>query len=535
MIKAVAYARFSSENQRDESIEAQLRAIHKFADENGYEINEEYIDRAKSGTNDRREEFQRMIADSALGDFEVVLIHKLDRFARNRYDSALYKRELRGNGVQLISVLEQFGEVPESIIMEGLLESMSEYYSANLSREVKKGQYENALACKHTGGAAPLGYRVNSELRYEIEEAEAEHVRYIYDCVLNGIGYGEIITSLNERGIVTRRGNPFGKNSLYEILRNEKYTGVYIYRRSSPASFSGKRNNHKSRNSDDIIRIEDGMPQIISREIFETVQQIMDRRKQGRSPRSTAKENYLLSGKIVCGVCGNTFCGNRIHSGRNKQLYVTYRCNTRSNKGRKLCENKDINRNYIEKYVLKLLAEVLFDEKRLPKVIEEYNHSVLENDEQYSYELKTLEKSIRKKKKEIDNLVNVIASTGSDALTAALAEREKELASLKTQRRELEMRSSTVDVDTDEITEAFRKGKELLMSGQLPRIKQLIELYVSRVEVYPEYVTVKLNYMPALQASASDGSLGQLGDTYEKALEFEESIDRKRLIREGME
>lgn len=142
MIRAAAYARYSSDNQCDESIDAQLRAIHKFADENGYKIVSEYIDRAKTGTNDRREEFQRMIRDSDDGDFEVVIVHKLDRFARKRYDSAIYRKTLEENGVKLVSVLEQFTDSPEGIIFVGMSEAMSEYYSANLSREVKKGQYE---------------------------------------------------------------------------------------------------------------------------------------------------------------------------------------------------------------------------------------------------------------------------------------------------------------------------------------------------------------------------------------------------------
>ena len=152
MIRAAAYARYSSDNQRDESIDAH---------ENGYQIVSEYIDRAKTGTNDRREEFQRMIRDSDDGDFEVVIVHKLDRFARKRYDSAIYRKALEENGVKLVSVLEQFTDSPEGIIFVGMSEAMSEYYSANLSREVKKGQYENAIACKHTGGFAPLGFRVN--------------------------------------------------------------------------------------------------------------------------------------------------------------------------------------------------------------------------------------------------------------------------------------------------------------------------------------------------------------------------------------
>ena len=288
MIRAVAYARFSSDNQRDESIDAQLRAINKFAEENGYEIVGEYIDRAKTGTNDHREDFQRMIADSASGDFEAVIVHKLDRFARSRYDSAFYKRTLKNNGVQLVSVLEHFGDNPESIIMEGLLESMSEYYSANLSREVKKGQMENALACKHTGGQPPLGYRVTSDLKYEIDEDEAKVIRLIFNSVLNGMSYTDISEELNSRGYRTRRGMEFGKNSLYEILRNEKYAGVYTFRRSTPANCNGKRNNHGNRS--DMIRVEGGVPQIISREVFDAVQKIMDERKREPSPKNTAVE-----------------------------------------------------------------------------------------------------------------------------------------------------------------------------------------------------------------------------------------------------
>ena len=527
MIRAVAYARFSSDNQRDESIDAQLRAINKFSEENGYEIVGEYIDRAKTGTNDHREDFQRMIADSASGDFEAVIVHKLDRFARSRYDSAFYKRTLKNNGVQLVSVLEHFDDNPESIIMEGLLESMSEYYSANLSREVKKGQMENALACKHTGGQPPLGYRVTPDLKYEIDEDEAKVIRLIFNSVLNGMSYTDISEELNSRGFRTRRGMEFGKNSLYEILRNEKYAGVYTFRRSTPANSNGKRNNHGNRS--DMIRVEGGVPQIISREVFDAVQKIMDERKREPSPKNTAVEPYLLTGKVFCGICGKTYCGNRQWSGRSKRLYVTYRCNSRSEKGMHICGNKAINRDYLEKYVFRLLADVLFDEKRIPGVIAEYNKAVQENDDDFSDEIKSLDKSIKKLKKEIDNLVTVIANTASAVLAEALAEKEKELAALKTERRELEKRRVTVEVDRSEIVEAFRKGKELLLSGEIPHLKQLIKLYVRRIEVFTDYVTVYLNYLPALRASAEDGSLSGLNATYDNALDVENTISRRAL------
>ena len=529
MIRAAAYARFSSDNQRDESIDAQLRAIYKFAQDNGYEIVAEYIDRAKTGTNDRREDFQRMIADSASGDFEAVIVHKLDRFARSRYDSAFYKRTLKTNGVQLVSVLEHFGSEPESIIMEGLLESMSEYYSANLSREVKKGQMENALACKHTGGQPPLGYRVTPDLRYEINEDEARTIRLIFDSVINGMSYADISKELNRRGFRTRRGREFGKNSLYEILRNEKYAGVYTFRRSTPAGADGRRNNHGSRN--DMIRTEGGIPQIVSREEFEAVQKIMDSRKREPSPKCSAKEEYLLSGKVFCGVCGKTFCGNRQWSGRSKRLYVTYRCNSRSESGLRACGNKAINRDYLEKYVFRLLADVLFDEKRISSVIDEYNKTVQDNDDDFSKGIKDLDRSIKKLRKEIDNLVAVIADTGSAMLAEALSDKERELSALKTERRDIEQRRVTVDVNRAEIVEAFHKGRELLLSGEIPHLKQLIALYVRRIEVYPDYVAVFLTYLPVLKASADEQSLSALNDAYDGALDVENRISREALNR----
>ena len=255
----------------------------------------------------------------------------------------------------------------------------------------------------------------------------------------------------------------------------------------------------------------------------------MDERKREPSPKNTAVEPYLLTGKVFCGLCGKTYCGNRQWSGRSKRLYVTYRCNCRSEKGMHSCGNKAINRDYLERYVFKLLADVLFDEKRISGVISEYNKAVQENDDDFSDDIKSLDKSIKKLKKEIDNLVAVIASTASAALAEALSEKEKELSALKTERRELEKRRATVEVDRSEIVEAFNKGRELLLSGEIPHLKQLIRLYVRRIEVYPDCVSVYLNYMPVLKASADEQSLSVLNDAYDGALDVENTITRKAL------
>jgi len=237
--KAALYARFSSDNQREESIDAQIRAMRDYCQRNGMVIVRKYCDRARSATTDDRPEFLTMIADSKKCEFNFVVVHKLDRFSRSRYDSAYYKRELKKNEVSLLSVLEHMDDSPESIILESVLEGMSEYYSKNLAREVMKGLIESARQCKALGGRPPYGYTVNPVTRrYEVNEEEADAVRLIFQRVCEGLGYAEIITELNSLGYKTRNDNPFGKNSLAEILRNEKYKGIYIFNRASPYSQS---------------------------------------------------------------------------------------------------------------------------------------------------------------------------------------------------------------------------------------------------------------------------------------------------------
>ena len=142
--RAVAYARFSSEMQREESIDAQLRAIEEYTNKNHLVLCGSYIDRARSATTDDRPEFQKMIKDAQLGLFDAVIVHKLDRFSRNRFDSAVYRRKLRLAGVELYSVLENLDGSPESVILESVIEGFNEYYSRNLAREVEKGKKENA-------------------------------------------------------------------------------------------------------------------------------------------------------------------------------------------------------------------------------------------------------------------------------------------------------------------------------------------------------------------------------------------------------
>ena len=312
--KVAQYARFSSDNQRSESIDAQIRAMNQFCKQNHWQVVSTYTDEARSATTDNRPQFQQMIADSGKGLFDIVLVHKLDRFSRDRYDSAIYKKKLKKNHVKLCSVLERMDDSPESIMMEAVLEGMSEYYSKNLAREVMKGMNETALQCKHTGGCPPLGYDLDENRHLIVNEQEAQAVKIIFQMFADGHGYTTIIDYLNAHGYKTKRGKMFGKNSLYEILSNEKYTGVFVFNKAA-ARADGKRNNHAQKES--YIRIEGGCPAIIGKKLFAQVQRIKAKNKRNTG-RYHSKEFYLLTGKLVCDVCGKRMIGNLRFSGEVK-------------------------------------------------------------------------------------------------------------------------------------------------------------------------------------------------------------------------
>lgn len=511
-MKGVAYARYSSDNQREESIEAQLRAIHAYAVQKGIEITHEYVDRAKSATTDHRPEFQNMIYDSSFGDFDVILIHKLDRFARSRYDSAVYKRKLQNNGVKVISIMENLDDTPESVILEGLLDAMSEYYSKNLSREVHKGQKENALKCMHNGGIPPLGYDVNPVTkRYEINPEEAVTVRYIFKSIKEGMGYDTLIHQLNSRGMKTKLGNTFGKNSIHEILKNEKYRGCYVFNRSASKSVSGKRNNHANKTDEDVIRIEEGVPKIVSDDDFESVQSLLNKRVHRSDSNGNSKEVYLLSGKIFCGECQQSYSGNKKHGGRNKTIHVTYRCNNRSSKSGIICKNKEVNRDYVERYVLDILADVIFNPDRIPTLVDNYNHSLDEEEFEWRDQVDFMNKQIQKLEHKITNLTNVIAESGSTALLKALSSAESGKEKLEQQIREFTKTHQKIEVDKSVIVKAFYQAKEMLINGQLPETKQLINLYVDRVVVCKDCVKVSINTFELVISAATNKNIRENG------------------------
>ena len=289
---AVIYARYSSDNQREESIEGQIRECTAYAEKNGITIVKHYIDRAISAKTDNRPEFQQMIKDSDKKLFDIVLVWKLDRFARNRYDSARYKTQLKKNGVKLMSATEIISEGPEGIILESVLEGYAEYYSADLAEKVVRGQTENILKGRCNGGRGTFGYTLDSERKFHIDPLTSPFVLESFKKYNEGSTMKEIRDWLNENGIKNPVGGAFTYNSVEHMLKNRRYIGELKFR--------------------DVV-VPDAIPPIIPLELFEDVQEKIAKNKKAPARRK-AEDDYLLTTKLFCGYCGALMFGESVRN-----------------------------------------------------------------------------------------------------------------------------------------------------------------------------------------------------------------------------
>lgn len=295
--RAVIYARFSCNRQREASIEDQLRVCREWCAREGYEVAAEYCDRAVSGRTDDRPEFQRMIANA--GESEIVLVYMMDRFSRGEYDAPIYKRELATHGVKLVSALEQIPDSPEGIIYEKLLEGLAACESRKTAIRTKRGMEGNALKCK-TNGVRIFGYRRNGDDEYEVDEAQAAWVREAFALRLERMSMNAIAREFARRGLRTRKGNPCGQAMVQQMLRDRRYTGRY--------EWGG------------IVR-EGGMPQIVDEVTFMEVQGIKCRKQRS----SENWGDFALAGAALCAECGRNLQGVS-GRGRNNVKYEYYSC-----------------------------------------------------------------------------------------------------------------------------------------------------------------------------------------------------------------
>lgn len=510
-LKAVAYARYSSDNQREESIDAQLRAIRKYAEENNIVIIKTYVDRAMTARSDKRPQFQQMIMDSRKGIFDAAIVHKLNRFSRNKYDAAKYKHKLLKNNVNLISVIEKLDDTPESGIMESLLIGMAQYESENLAREVLKGSLENAQGCKHNGGLPPLGYSVDEKTQLYVVNENTKHiVEFIFKSYLSGYGYNWIKDELSKKGYITTKGNKFSVPTIKDILRNEKYTGTYIYNKAVAKDADGKRKSHKCKSEEEIVKVEGGLPAIISKKDFESVQKIMVKNKEIHNTFN-AKEVYLLSGLIFCGECGSKMVGNVSYrkSENEKQKYIMYRCNNRASSQKE--HIKSIRKDTIEDYILFEMEKMIFCDEAIKHLSSELSKFCDVKQKQMEDESKYLRSKLSKVEKEIENIISAVAEGNKHkSLMDRLTKLEGEKEDIEISIEEIKLKYPILEpINEKYLRNIFNRHKTSLEEKNLQLIKKFINLYIEKVFVYNDHIKVVFKLSPLLVECT-------YGETYHK-------------------
>ncbi|NCC68838.1 MAG: recombinase family protein, partial [Clostridia bacterium] len=352
---SAVYARYSSHRQGEQSIEGQYAEAQVFAASHGLTIVKEYADRAMTGRNDNREQFQQMLKDSAAGIFDSLIVWKTDRIGRNKEDIAFNKYTLKKNGVKIYYIAELIPDTPEGIILESVIEGMAAYYSEQLSQNIRRGQRASASKAQSTGGNRPLGYRTGADKRFEIDPETAPTVRMVFDMYSKGSTCAEIITELNRQGRKTLRGGAFNKSSIHRLLTNEKYIGVYSFK--------------------DDVRIEGGVPRIIDDETFRKVQGMLKVNKRAPAHKWT-RADYLLTDKLYCGKCGGGMAGV---SGTSKTgaKHNYYYCAAQR---KHLCDKKPVRQAWIEGLVIEQAKRIVFDDELLDLIAENtYRYYVEQN------------------------------------------------------------------------------------------------------------------------------------------------------------
>ena len=381
MKNAVIYARYSSHAQNEQSIEGQLRENYAFAERNDLKIVGEYIDRALTGTMDKRPEFLRMVEDGKKGLFKYVVVYQLDRFARNRYDSAIYKAKLKKNDIRVLSAKENITDDASGALMEGVLESFAEYYSLELSQKIRRGKTISAEKCKYLGGFVHYGYKVSEDMYYVIDEQTAPFVVKIFEMYAGGTKAKHIMDWLNENKIPNGIGTKWTKNTVHRILANKRYSGVYVYNKTE---------------------IKGGMPQIVNDDLYGKVAAIVAKNRQAPA-RGKAKVDYVMTTKLYCAECGTGMVG---FSGKTQGdfAYHYYKClNNIHNEG---CKVKAVAKDYLEKSVIKGTQDMLTDE-RIAEIARDTAAALdkIKNNGNLSH----LKKKLADNKKAIDGLLDTLS------------------------------------------------------------------------------------------------------------------------------
>ena len=466
-MNAVVYARYSSHRQGEQSIEGQLAEAKRFADAHDLTIIHEYCDRAMTGRNDNREQFQLMLSDASKHIFDALIVWKTDRIGRNKEEIALNKYHLKKNGVKIYYVAEAIPDSPEGIILEAVIEGMAAYYSEQLSQNVKRGQRASAEKAQSTGGNRPLGYLTGPDKRFVIDPATAPTVRLIYDMYAQGHTITQIVKVLNEKGLRTLRGYPFTQNSLRSILKNEKYIGVYTYK--------------------DDIRLEGAIPPIIDKETFYKVQELL-KYNQKAAAHKNANVEYLLTEKLFCGKCGAMMVGV-CGTSRNGERHYYYSCN---NQRKRLCDKKLVRREWIEGLVLDCVLDLVRDDELLDFIAENTYRYYLEQNTESAY-TDSLRASLREAERSIANLLKaleagIITETTKRRMDELEAQKAEQMSALTASQLRQDL-----GLKKEHILYFLHRFAEMDITDMACR-KQMIKTFVNSVFVYDDKVVLTFNY-----------------------------------------
>lgn len=465
LLNAVIYARYSSTNQTENSIDGQLRECKKYAKQHGFKVINEYIDRASSGTNDNRPEFQKMIKDSDKQNFAFVIVYRFDRFARNRFDSAIYKKQLAENGVKVLSASENVGSGDEGIILESIYEAMDEAYSRRLSRITQRGMRETALKGLWTGGHTPFGFDIVDK-KLAINDAHAQAIKYAAQEIEKGTDLKTICDKLFDRGIRGRNGKKITASTLRVIISNPAITGKRKYQ-----------------------DIEIPCPAIIDEEQFNKINAIVNKtqRKIGKPPQ---EDFFTLAGKLFCGVCGATMTGDSGTS-RNGEKHYYYTCSTR--KKRSGCTKASEKKDFIEWYICEqTIANVLTEDniKKIAKMVVQ-----MQKEDNVESTIKTIKKSLSSIEKEFDKLADALIRTPTDTIAKRI---EKRCIELEEQKENLEDELTRLQMidniklkesDVEKYLKEFKKGD--LFDKEFRR--KVIKTLVNSVYLYDDKIVIYFN------------------------------------------
>ena len=468
---AVIYARYSTDSQREESIEGQIRECTAYAEKNGFTVVKHYIDRAISAKTDNRPQFQQMIKDSERGIFDIIIVWKLDRFARNRYDSARYKTQLKRNGVKLVSATEVISAGPEGIILESVLEGYAEYYSADLSEKVVRGMTENALKGIYNGGTIPFGYMIDETRHYQPDPLLAPYVEQTFQKYADGATMTDLRDWLKAHNIKNSMGGEMSYNTIQRMLSNRRYIGELRLR--------------------DVVQ-PNAIPALVSEELFNKVQEKLAKNKKAPA-RHKAEESYLLTTKLYCGKCGALMFGESgvSHTGK---MYTYYKC--AAAKKKKTCDKKAVRKQWLEDLVVNETMKLVEDDASMNAIIAK----VMELQNQESTDLPIYEKQLKETEVGITNMLNAIQM---GILTSSTKER---LEALEDQRKELQARIAEERLAKPKMKEEFvrfwlLRFRKLDMTQPEQR-QALVDTFINAIYLYDDKVLITFNYKEGTETVA---------------------------------